>query len=135
MATQLLLTIAVGRTYLAPYSAPYHPPYHPKYHTKYHTNCLRGSTSIRVAAYHSCTYLGLHIWQLPYSRAGFERVLIPAKNAHDLADIPESVRAELEIHLVGAMDQVLELALEPAPLRAPLPTPPSRDADLNPAAA
>ncbi|MBJ71123.1 MAG: endopeptidase La [Sandaracinus sp.] len=78
---------------------------------------------------------GIKAKVLAAHRAGFERVLIPAKNAHDLADIPESVRAELEIHLVGAMDQVLELALEPAPLRAPLPTPPSRDADLNPAAA
>ena len=38
-------------------------------------------TTIRVAAYHSCTYLGLHIWQLPYSRAGFERVNLTAAAA------------------------------------------------------
>ncbi|MCB9620756.1 MAG: endopeptidase La [Sandaracinus sp.] len=46
-------------------------------------------------------------------RAGFERVLLPRKNAHDVDDIPESVRSQLEIVLVDDMREVIELALEP----------------------
>ncbi len=47
-------------------------------------------------------------------RAGFTRVLLPIKNAPDLEDIPQSVREELDIVLVQAMDEVIEHALEPA---------------------
>lgn len=46
-------------------------------------------------------------------RAGFTRVLLPHKNAPDLEDIPQSVRDELDIVLVQAMDEVIEHALEP----------------------
>ncbi|MCA9613393.1 MAG: endopeptidase La, partial [Myxococcales bacterium] len=46
-------------------------------------------------------------------RAGFERVLLPRKNAHDVDDIPASVRSQLEIVLVDDMREVIELALEP----------------------
>ena len=46
-------------------------------------------------------------------RAGFTRVLLPRKNAPDLDDIPASVRDDLDIVLVQAMDEVLEHALEP----------------------
>lgn len=45
-------------------------------------------------------------------RAGFTRVLLPHKNAPDLEEIPDSVRNELDIVLVQAMDEVLEHALE-----------------------
>ena len=48
--------------------------------------------TIRVAAYYSCTYLGLHIWQLPYSRAGFERVNLTAAAADVSGD---ALRVEL----------------------------------------
>ena len=40
-----------------------------------------------MAAYYSCTYLGLHIWQLPYSRAGFERVNLTAAAADVSGDL------------------------------------------------
>jgi ATP-dependent Lon protease len=49
-------------------------------------------------------------------RAGFTRVILPRKNERDLDEIPESVRAELEIILASDMREVLDLALEaPAP--------------------
>ncbi len=49
-------------------------------------------------------------------RAGFERVLLPRKNAHDVDEIPSSVRDQIEIVLVDDMREVLELALEPLEL-------------------
>ena len=51
-------------------------------------------------------------------RAGFTRVLVPQANAKDLDELPETVRDELDVHLVDRMDDVLELALEAAPLRS-----------------
>jgi ATP-dependent Lon protease len=45
-------------------------------------------------------------------RAGFTRVVLPRRNEHDLDDIPESVRAELDIILASDMRQVLDVALE-----------------------
>src|SRR5689334_8647822 len=47
-------------------------------------------------------------------RAGITTVLIPQRNEPDLDDVPEDVRAELTIHPVSDVRQVLELALEPA---------------------
>jgi ATP-dependent Lon protease len=47
-------------------------------------------------------------------RAGITTVLIPKRNEPDLEDVPESVRAQLEIHPVSDVREVLELALEPA---------------------
>lgn len=74
-------------------------------------------------------------------RAGFERVLIPKKNAHDLDEVPESVRDALEIILVDEMHEVLEHALEPRashPAQAGasrrLDDEDSRGANVNPAA-
>jgi ATP-dependent Lon protease len=40
-------------------------------------------------------------------------VLLPKRNEPDLDDVPESVRAELTVHLVSDVREVLELALEP----------------------
>jgi ATP-dependent Lon protease len=48
-------------------------------------------------------------------RAGVRAVIMPEKNRHDLAEIPAAVRAKLTFHLVGQIDQVLEIALAPAP--------------------
>ncbi len=48
-------------------------------------------------------------------RAGFDRVVLPKKNAVDLDDVPESVRETMEFVLVDSMDEVLEAALEPLP--------------------
>jgi ATP-dependent Lon protease len=50
-------------------------------------------------------------------RAGITTVLIPQRNEPDLDDVPEDVRAELTIHPVSDVRQVLELALEPAVAR------------------
>jgi ATP-dependent Lon protease len=47
-------------------------------------------------------------------RAGITTVLLPRRNEPDLDDVPESVREALEIHLVGDVREVLDLALEPA---------------------
>jgi ATP-dependent Lon protease len=53
-------------------------------------------------------------------RAGITTVLIPKRNEPDLEDVPESVRDQLEIHPVSDVREVLELALEPATVRAPV---------------
>jgi ATP-dependent Lon protease len=47
-------------------------------------------------------------------RAGITTVLLPRRNEPDLDDVPESVREELTVHLVGDVREVLGLALEPA---------------------
>jgi ATP-dependent Lon protease len=51
-------------------------------------------------------------------RAGLTDVIIPKRNEPDLDDLPESVRGELRVHPVSDVAEVLELALEPAPLSA-----------------
>jgi ATP-dependent Lon protease len=58
-------------------------------------------------------------------RAGITTILLPIDNKKDIEDIPESVRAELTIHLVEHMDQVLEYALtrKPEPRPAVSTTP------------
>jgi ATP-dependent Lon protease len=47
-------------------------------------------------------------------RAGLTEVILPRRNEPDLDDVPESVRAEIEIHLVSTVAEVLSLALSPA---------------------
>jgi len=51
-------------------------------------------------------------------RAGITTVLIPKRNEPDLDDVPEKVRAALEIHPVSDVREVLDLALEPAMSRS-----------------
>jgi len=48
-------------------------------------------------------------------RAGITNVILPARNGRDLDDVPEQVRDELTVHLVDSIDEVLAIALEPAP--------------------
>src|SRR5216683_3119036 len=62
---------------------------------------------------------GLKQKLLAAHRAGMTTVLIPARNEPDLEDVPENVRAALEIHPVSDVREVLELALEPATAPAP----------------
>ena len=52
--------------------------------------------------------------------AGLTDVIIPERNRQDLDDVPEHVRDEMTFHPVISLDEVLELALEPAtkPLHA-----------------
>jgi len=47
-------------------------------------------------------------------RAGLKEVILPRRNEPDLDDVPESVRAEIEIHLVSTVAEVLSRALSPA---------------------
>jgi ATP-dependent Lon protease len=47
-------------------------------------------------------------------RAGLKEVILPRRNEPDLDDVPESVRGEIEIHLVSTVAEVLSLALSPA---------------------
>ncbi|MCL6631593.1 MAG: endopeptidase La [Alicyclobacillus herbarius] len=60
---------------------------------------------------------GLKEKVLAAHRAGIKSVLFPKENEKDLRDIPESVRRELTLHPVRHMDEVLELALVPPPVR------------------
>jgi ATP-dependent Lon protease len=46
-------------------------------------------------------------------RAGLKEVILPRRNEPDLDDVPESVRGEIEIHLVSTVAEVLSLALSP----------------------
>ncbi len=47
-------------------------------------------------------------------RAGIREVILPQVNEKDLPDIPEPVRASMQFHLVRAMPEALEKALEPS---------------------
>ena len=61
---------------------------------------------------------GLKQKLLAAHRAGITTVLIPARNEPDLEDVPDSVLAELEIHPVSDVREVLNIALEPAAARS-----------------
>jgi ATP-dependent Lon protease len=46
--------------------------------------------------------------------AGLTEVILPERNRGDLDDVPEEVREQMRFHPVMSIDEVLELALEPA---------------------
>src|SRR5207237_1438178 len=48
--------------------------------------------------------------------AGLTEVIVPERNAPDLDDVPSEVRDQMQFHIVGSVDQVLTLALEPTEL-------------------
>jgi ATP-dependent Lon protease len=50
--------------------------------------------------------------------AGLTDVILPERNRADLDDVPEEIREEMAFHPVMTIDEVLELALEPAPAPA-----------------
>jgi ATP-dependent Lon protease len=58
---------------------------------------------------------GLKEKLLAAHRMGRTTVLIPSENSRDLEDIPEEVKADLTIHLVSKMDEVIPLALTRMP--------------------
>ena len=62
---------------------------------------------------------GLKEKLLAAHRQGRKAVLIPAENARHLEEVPAEVREQLSIHLVGHMDEVIQLALTrmPEPLQ------------------
>jgi ATP-dependent Lon protease len=47
-------------------------------------------------------------------RAGLREVILPSRNGGDLDDVPDAVRADMTFHLVTDVQEVLDLALEPA---------------------
>jgi ATP-dependent Lon protease len=47
--------------------------------------------------------------------AGLTEVILPERNRADLEDVPDDVRESITFHPVLSIDEVLELALEPAP--------------------
>jgi ATP-dependent Lon protease len=48
--------------------------------------------------------------------AGLTDVVLPERNRGDLDDVPEEVREAMQFHLAMTIDEVLDAALEPAPL-------------------
>ncbi|HEU0249579.1 MAG TPA: endopeptidase La [Solirubrobacteraceae bacterium] len=60
---------------------------------------------------------GLKQKALAAHAAGLTDVILPERNRGDLDDIPEEVREQMGFHPVMSIDEVLELALEPAPKR------------------
>ncbi len=59
-------------------------------------------------------------------RAGIRRIILPERNAKDLAELPADVRADLDVVLVKRIDETLAAALEPQSQRALAPLPPPR---------
>ncbi len=51
-------------------------------------------------------------------RMGIAHVVLPARNGPDLDDVPAAVLAEVEVHLVSDVREVLDLALESEPVPA-----------------
>jgi ATP-dependent Lon protease len=54
-------------------------------------------------------------------RAGLRTVIMPRRNEKDLIDVPKRARSELKIVLVDHIDQVLEVALNPASAKTVVP--------------
>src|SRR4029450_8752709 len=48
--------------------------------------------------------------------AGLTEVIVPERNEADLDDAPADVRDRMQFHIVGSVDQVLALALQPTEL-------------------
>ncbi|MEO8070957.1 MAG: S16 family serine protease, partial [Acidobacteriota bacterium] len=48
--------------------------------------------------------------------AGLTEVIVPERNAPDLDDVPDEVRAQMTFHIVGTVAEVLARALEPTAL-------------------
>jgi ATP-dependent Lon protease len=51
--------------------------------------------------------------------AGLTDVILPERNRGDLEEVPEEVREQMSFHPSMTIDEVLELALEPAPVDLP----------------
>ncbi len=62
---------------------------------------------------------GLKEKTLAALRAGIRTVLIPKRNEKDLPDVPEEVKAKLEIKPVETVDNALAVAMAKAPPRNP----------------
>ena len=56
-------------------------------------------------------------WTEALHAAGLTDVVLPERNRGDLDDVPEEVRDAMTFHFAMTVDEVLAVALEPAPLR------------------
>jgi ATP-dependent Lon protease len=72
-------------------------------------------------------------------RAGIRRIILPSRNESDLEEIPEDVRAELNIKLITRINEIVDAALEKFVANPPPPVPPEltrrppdREADSQP---
>ena len=66
---------------------------------------------------------GLKEKLLAAKRHGIREAIIPRDNEKDMPDVPENVRADMKIHLVSSMDEVLKIALEREIEALPMPAP------------
>jgi ATP-dependent Lon protease len=60
---------------------------------------------------------GLREKVLAAHRSGLKTVILPLRNEKDLIELPKKARNDLNIRLVEHMDQVLEIALAPEPVK------------------
>jgi ATP-dependent Lon protease len=60
-------------------------------------------------------------------RAGFTTIILPKENEKDLAEVPADVLQAVQVNLVETMDEVLQIALERAPMPRAEPS-----SDLSP---
>ncbi|MEZ8026677.1 endopeptidase La [Enterovibrio norvegicus] len=74
---------------------------------------------------------GLKEKLLAAHRGGIKTVVIPKENERDLEEIPDNVKADLDIHAVRWIDEVLTLALQNNPLGIELVTPKKSDVQQN----
>ena len=50
-------------------------------------------------------------------RAGITTLILPKKNEKDLEEVPEQVKKDLKFHFVQKMDEVIQIALKPEPMK------------------
>ncbi len=74
---------------------------------------------------------GLKEKLLAAHRGGIKTVVIPKENERDLEEIPDNVKADLDIHAVRWIDEVLTLALQDNPLGIELVSPKKSDVQQN----
>ena len=60
---------------------------------------------------------GLKEKLLAAHRMGMKAVILPEENARHLEEVPAEVREQISLHLVGHMDEVIQIALTQAPER------------------
>ena len=63
---------------------------------------------------------GLKEKLLAAHRHSIREAILPKDNEKDLPDIPEAIRKDMKLHLVGSMDEVLKIALEREIVALPL---------------
>nr|MBP8251870.1 endopeptidase La [Herpetosiphon sp.] len=65
---------------------------------------------------------GLKEKTLAAHRAGIKTFILPKENAKDLVDLPEKVRQDLTLIPVETMDEVINIALNPAVIQVSVPS-------------